>query len=227
LEKEKLSMFSRIKKWLQKEPAEKSFGLKGLDLALLPWLDFRDGFFIEAGANNGVKFSNTLFFERYRNWRGLLIEPIPELAAECRKNRPLSIVENCALVAAGSAQREVAMRYCNMMSIVKGAMQSEEGDLDHIKKGCEVQQIESYELTVPARPLSELLDAHGITHVDFFSLDVEGYELEALKGIDFARHAPRFLLVECRDRATIENFLGPRYEAVADLSHHDVLFRAR
>ena len=77
-------MFSRIKKWFGKSSGEQSFGLNGLDLALLPWLDFRDGFFIEAGANNGVKFSNTLFFERYRNWRGLLIEPIPNLAADCR-----------------------------------------------------------------------------------------------------------------------------------------------
>ena len=129
-------MFSRIKKWLGKGGGEQSFALKGLDLALLPWLDFRDGFFIEAGANNGVKFSNTLFFERYRNWRGLLIEPIPDLAAQCRENRPACIVENCALVAGDSAQREVAMRYCNMMSIVKGAMHSEAGDLEHIRKGC-------------------------------------------------------------------------------------------
>lgn len=220
-------MFSRLKKWFGAGGGESSFGLHGLDLKLLPWLDFRDGFFIEAGANNGVKFSNTLFFERFRNWRGLLIEPIPDLAAECRKNRPHCIVENCALVASGSAQREVAMRYCNMMSIVKGAMHSEEGDMEHIRKGCDVQKIESYELTVPARPLSEVLDQHGIAKVDFFSLDVEGYELEALKGLDFARHAPRFLLVECRDRPAIEEFLAPHYEAVAALSHHDVLFRAR
>ena len=220
-------MFSRLKKWLGKGAGEQSFGLKGLDLKLLPWLDFRDGFLIEAGANDGVKFSNTLLLERSRGWRGLLIEPIPDLAAQCRKNRPNCLVENCALVAADSGAREVAMRFCNLMSLVKGAMHSEAGDLEHIRKGCEVQQIESYELTVPARPLSEVLDQYGITNVDFFSLDVEGYELEALKGLDFARHVPRFLLVECRERETMQNFLAPHYEAVAELSHHDVLFRAR
>lgn len=220
-------MFSRLKKWFAKDKGPQSFGLKGLDLKLLPWLDFRDGFFIEAGANDGARFSNTLFFERNRGWRGLLIEPIPDLAEKCRKNRPDCIVENCALVASDTREREVAMRYCNLMSLVKGAMHSEEGDLEHIRKGCEVQKVESYELTVPARPLSEILDQHGITKIDFFSLDVEGYELEALKGIDFTRHLPRFLLVECRERETIENFLKSRYEAIADLSHHDVLFRAR
>ena len=34
----------------------------------------RDGFFIEAGAWDGEYLSNTLFFERERNWAGLLVE---------------------------------------------------------------------------------------------------------------------------------------------------------
>lgn len=220
-------MFSAITKWLRGREAERSFGLHGLDLKLLPWLDFRDGFFIEAGANDGVKFSNTLFFERYRGWRGLLIEPIPELAARCRQNRPDSIVENCALVSDASARPEVSMRYCNMMSIVKGAMRSDEADQEHIQKGCEVQKVETYELTVPARTLSGVLDQHGVLRVDFLSLDVEGCELDALKGLDFTRHAPRFMLIECRDREPIEQLLAPRYDAVDTLSHHDILYRAR
>lgn len=221
-------MFSRLKKWFGRaKGGGQSYGLHGMDLKLLPWLDFRDGFFIEAGANDGATYSNTLLLERTRNWRGLLVEPIPELAAKCRQNRPACLVENCALVAADSTEREVPMRYCNMMSIVKGAMQSEAGDLDHIRKGCEVQSIDSYELTVPARALSDILDQHGITKIDFFSLDVEGYEMQALRGLDFTRHRPRFLLVECRDRPAIEQFLALHYEPVADLSHHDVLFRAR
>ena len=36
-----------------------------------------NGFFIEAGAAEGVKLSNSLFFEMKRNWRGLLVEPSP------------------------------------------------------------------------------------------------------------------------------------------------------
>ena len=33
------------------------------------------GFFVEAGAWDGVYLSNTLFLERQRNWTGILIEP--------------------------------------------------------------------------------------------------------------------------------------------------------
>src|SRR6202008_2120463 len=83
----------------RKPEAERSFALGGLDLKLDEALGRqRRGFFVEAGANDGVTYSNTLFFERFRGWRGLLVEPLPELAARCRKNRPRCLVENCALV---------------------------------------------------------------------------------------------------------------------------------
>jgi FkbM family methyltransferase len=218
-------MFGFLQRLFRKSPPERSYALNELDLKLLPYLDRRGGFFIEAGANDGVTQSNTLFFERHRGWRGLLIEPIPELAAKCRKNRPRSIVENCALLAAGDPRRELTMQFCNLMSLVKGAMHSEEADREHIEKGCAVQKIETYEVTVPARPLDDILAAHRIEQVDLFSLDVEGFELQVLQGLTQVR--PRFLLVEARDRGAIEAHLAPHYEVAAELSHHDVLFHRR
>ena len=38
----------------------------------------RAGFFIEAGAADGERFSNSLFFEKYRGWSGLLVEANPK-----------------------------------------------------------------------------------------------------------------------------------------------------
>ena len=37
----------------------------------------KDGFFIEAGADEFVEGSNTLRFERKHNWTGVLVEPNP------------------------------------------------------------------------------------------------------------------------------------------------------
>jgi FkbM family methyltransferase len=218
-------MLSTLLRWLGRKAPERFYGMNELDRKLLPFLGNRKGFFIEAGANDGITQSNTLFFERHRGWRGLLIEPIPDLAARCRKNRPRSIVENCALVAAGDPRKEVSMQFCNLMSLVKVAMDSEEADREHITKGCAVQGIQSYEVSVPARTLDDVLASHGIEKVDLFSLDVEGYELPVLQGLTKVR--PKFLLIEARNRAAIEAHLGSAYEVVAELSHHDVLFRAR
>jgi FkbM family methyltransferase len=206
---------------------ERSFALNQLDLKLKPYLGFRNGFFVEAGANDGLDQSNTLLYEKYYGWTGLLIEPIPELAARCRRNRPRCIVENCGLVSFDYPQASVSMRYCNLMSLVKGAMKSEEAEQQHIQTGCAVQKISSYEFTAPAKTLTAVLDQHRVQGIDFFSLDVEGYEIEVLKGLDFDRYRPKFLLIEARFRQEIDALLGPRYEAVATLSHHDVLYRSK
>ena len=36
-----------------------------------------NGFFVESGALDGERLSNSLAFEKHRNWSGILIEPHP------------------------------------------------------------------------------------------------------------------------------------------------------
>jgi FkbM family methyltransferase len=207
---------------------QRYFSLNDLDRKLEQYLNFDGGIFVEAGANDGVRQSNTLHFEACRSWRGLLVEPVPALARQCRLHRPRSIVETVALVAPKEAGKHVTLRYAGLMSVIKGGMKTQEEEQKHIEAAIKVQQItESFELEVPGTTLSTLLDKHGIEEVHLLSLDLEGYELEALKGLDFARHRPHFILVEARYRDDIERFLAPFYKLEDELSHHDLLFRCR
>ncbi|MEX2188421.1 MAG: FkbM family methyltransferase [Pirellulales bacterium] len=212
--------------------ARPSFALDELDLKLARCLAADEalaggGFFVEAGANDGVTQSNTLLLERDHGWRGLLVEPIAALAQRCRANRPQCLVENAALVPLGFADKSIEMTYCNLMSQVKGAMKSAAEEAEHLRRGSACQNLETYKLSVPARTLSAILDKHAVERVDLLSLDVEGFELAALCGIDFARHAPRWMLVEARYRHEIDEFLASRYDVAAELSHHDVLYRRK
>ncbi len=210
-----------------RQPARRYYGLNELDRKLEQYLDFDRGIFVEAGANDGVNQSNTLYFERHRRWRGLLIEPVPEVAERCRRNRPAAIVEACALVPFARAGNTLTIAYANLTSVVRGAMKTAEEEARHIAVGSALQNITTYDVEVVGQPLSLLLDRHGLARVDLLSLDVEGYELQALKGIDFTRHRPRFILVEARYRAEIDAFLAPHYTVRDVLSHHDVLYAAR
>jgi len=214
----------RVKGWLG---LERFHALNMLDKKLLQWLDYRDGFFIECGANDGVTQSNTLFFERYRGWRGLLVEPVPELAAKCRKNRPDAIVEQCALVADCDRGKSINFTYCDLMTTADGALGGAENVQEHISVGAKVQSIEPYRFEAIGCPLSDLLERHHVDHVDLFSLDVEGAESAVLDGLDLKRHAPKLILVETRSQPEVDSRLLPRYELVGKLSVHDLLYRLR
>jgi FkbM family methyltransferase len=210
-----------------RQPHERAFGLDALDLRLAMHVKATGGFYVEAGANDGVTQSNTLFFARYRGWRGLLVEPVPDLARRCAAMRPESVVEHAALVAPDHGGPTVTLRYANLMSVVAGARGSEAEDRRHVERGEALQGVKSYELEVPARTLDAILDAHGVTRVDLLCLDLEGYEPQALRGLDLERRAPEWIMVEAWDRAAIDALLEPRYDVVGLLSHHDVLYRRR
>ena len=207
----------------------RSFALNELDLKLDRIMSGkRGGFFIEAGANDGLAQSNTLFFERFRGWSGLLVEPIPENFERCQTNRPTAIVANAALVPFDFVEPTVQMRYCNLMSMVKGGLRSAEDEAVHIEAGGKVQGgIGTYEVAVRARSLQSILDYHGIKYADLVVLDVEGFEAPVLRGIDFNRFEASNLLIEARYQDEIEEAIGERYEMVEQLSYHDLLYRPR
>ena len=78
----------------------------------------RDGVFVEVGALDGFGASNTYFFEKERNWSGLLIEPNPiEFKKMLEIDRPLSKMENCAI---SNEEREINFLSiggpCNVLS---------------------------------------------------------------------------------------------------------------
>lgn len=199
-----------------------------IDKKLEKYLDYRNGFFIEAGANDGYTQSNTYYFEKLRGWQGILIEGIPELYQQCVKERPNSKVFNCALVANDYPEAYVEMRYANLMSIVRGALKSDRGDDKHIQKAIEAHkgvQIKPYNIKVPARTLNSILDECQVSEIDLFSLDVEGFELNVLKGLDLNKYRPKYLLIESRFKTEIEDYLSKWYKEIDQLSRHDFLYK--
>lgn len=204
--------------------------LNQLDEKLLSYVDRNRGFFIEAGASNGIEQSNTFYFEHERGWRGILIEPVPHRYQECRCNRPGSDVYCCALVPFGYEETFVPMTYGDLMSVAHHAANLLDDSEDHIDRAREHMPGEvPVTFGAVARTLSEIIDESGYTgNIDLLSLDVEGSELNALRGLDFERHRPEYILVEVRGDGEVEAYLKNRgYEHVDDLSHHDVLFRDR
>jgi FkbM family methyltransferase len=197
-----------------------------LDLRLGHFLDLRDGFFVEAGANDGLFQSNTALLERSFGWGGILIEPSPEACRHCRRNRRAPVY-NCALVADSYTASTVTGDFDGYpMGSVGGSRLGRENAF-----------------TVPARTLQSILDESEVSHVDFLSLDAEGYELEILRGLDFDRVTLSYMLIELypdNREPTVSHLEDHGYELLANYSnyntddnpgwdgtHNDYLFRSR
>ena len=142
----------------------------------------RNGFFIECGAVNGETYSNSLFFELQRNWTGLLIEGNPRYhRSMLKKNRRAYMLNACL----STEQRPMTVRFRS-----RGLLSGIVGKIHGKMRGRDV--------TVKCFPLNSIMEALGVSHVDYLSLDVEGPELEILRTVDFTRLRIDIMTVEYR-----------------------------
>ena len=199
-------------------------GLNGIDRRIMAYLPKTPGFFIEAGANDGIRQSNTHVLEKKFGWTGLLVEPIPRLAKLCSRYRKRSIVVNAALVPFSESGKFVHLEDVDLMTSMQMHVDSDDGE-KWIQRAESIQGITRKSVQVRGRALSEIIDEMGSPNIDFFSLDVEGYELSVLQGLDLSRHCPKFMLIETSQESEVSNLLSPYLKKVASLSHHDFLYQ--
>lgn len=200
-----------------------SYSLNSLDIKMEQYLNhIKNGFFIEVGAHDGIMQSNTKYYEN-KGWTGLLIEPNPETFEMCKQNRPNSIVENYCLVSDLSI-KEITLYEAGLMTIAQNSITHHGDAKSHIAKA----NTSIKELKCQATTLQFLLDKHNISNIDFFSLDVEGYEYEVLKGIDFNKIKIGNILLECnveKQYNKIFTLLTTNgFYMKEKLSQHDFLF---
>jgi hypothetical protein len=134
----------------------------------------KNGFYVESGAAGGENLSNSLFFEKSRNWTGLLVEANPaSFQAILQKHRHAYMVNACL-----SPVTKPTIIPFSMAGVIGGLYDYMENShkerVQYRSKGSEIISIQCF-------PLFTILQAMNISHVDYFSLDIEGAELEILK----------------------------------------------
>ncbi len=165
-------------------PEQRSCAQWGEDI--LAWEYFQrktHGFFIEVGANDPVGNSQTWLLEQ-NGWEGILVEPQPACCDRLRAVRKRSRVVQAACAAPeqrGKARFQVAA------SDDRSRLQTGGAEKDVTFTGA---------IEVEVLTLDDVLAAAGNPHPDFVSVDVEGFELDVMKGFDLARHRPGLLILE-------------------------------
>ena len=213
-----------------------STGYKYLDLKLIKEIKpKKKGFFVELGANNGVFQSNTYKLQNEFNWTGILIEPNQKRYIECVKNRSFKNKPKVfcnACVPFEYKDKFVEIEYSDLMSVAKNLNVDEEKIKIHTNKGTKF--LEHSELKhsfgAIAKTLTDILnESLAPINFDLLSLDVEGNELAVLKGLDFNKYRPKWILVETRNNKVKEYLEKNKYYQENVLSKYrnysDVLFK--
>ena len=145
----------------------------------------KNGFYIDVGANDPVDHSVTKAFYD-AGWSGINIEPLPAFHLEFTRQRPRDINLD---VAAGASDGSLTLFD---VPSVNGWASPDRAVADaHRAGGFEVA-----ELTVPVRTLAGICANYVKGDIHFLKVDVEGFEGEVLRGMDFERWRPWVLVIE-------------------------------
>jgi FkbM family methyltransferase len=207
--------------------SRRSFSQEGEDLILARMLEFESGvphFYVDVGANHPKRFSNTFAFYD-RGWKGIAIEPDPELSNLFAVRRPRDRV-----VAVGISEHSGELTYhrfsdpaMNTFDPQLAAEREKDGRWKLLQRS-----------TVPVRTLASVLSEHiEIDHgIGFMSVDVEGFDLAVLRSNDWQRFRPRIVMAESLqsrlrdiDRCPIHSLMAAQgYEIVAK-AHFTCFYR--
>jgi FkbM family methyltransferase len=139
-----------------------------------------DGVFVDVGGYDGVTGSNSLFFEMFRGWNGILVEPAP---TQLRKAEAVRRCPCLGYAVAGEAGTLEFMEVSKGFTQMSGFLDSYEPDLLMRVRGD--KRHEEVVHTLKTKTLNSILAEQNITQVDFLSLDVEGGEMGILQNFDF------------------------------------------
>tara|TARA_A100001015_G_scaffold320627_1_gene447725 strand:- start:2893 stop:3600 length:708 start_codon:yes stop_codon:yes gene_type:complete len=219
-------MYNFFKKLLFNFENKKFYGKNEFDKKLLKYLNFKNGFFIECGAHDGITQSNTFNLEKKLNWHGILIEPSSKFR-ELKKNRSKkNYFFNLALTNDNQKNKKLKFSYYNLMTHRIDSPAIDNLFLDDAKKNGLQKNEKHYFFEANAKTLNQILSQlKKIKKIDFFSLDTEGTELEILEGLNFDHYKVNYILIESRSiNQTVKFFNNKNYKLIDYLDGKDYLF---
>jgi FkbM family methyltransferase len=175
------------RRWFQQAT---SFSQEGEDLILRRVFEGRNsGFYVDIGAHDPRRFSNTYLFYR-SGWRGINVDPLIGESNRFAKIRP-----NDLNLAFGVSTTEGSLEYHKFDEPALNTFSSTQRD-QVLKTSPKYRLIESKLVTT--LPLHQLLDRYlpAGQSIDFLSVDVEGLDFEVLNSNDWTKFRPTFVLYE-------------------------------
>lgn len=137
----------------------------------------RAGVYLDIATNDPVSISNTYFMDRCLGWRGICVEANPSYYEKIHRLRSCDLVPTCV----GKRDGEVVE-----LALEGGAGGILGSTYKHKHKWTR-ENMSVPRLVERCTTVRKILDRGNVRVVDFLSLDVEGHEVEVLRGVDWER----------------------------------------
>lgn len=179
-----------IKPGSQGNLATRAVSQLGQDLWVVEQTDAkRNGFFVEFGATDGVRLSNTWLLETELDWTGICAEPNPVMFEQLRANR--RCMTSTACIGGVSGQNVEFILADAFGGIADFAM------ADHHAQRRDDFRRDGKTMRVTTVSLEDFLVAHDAPReIDYMSIDTEGSEYEILRHFPFDQWSIRLITVE-------------------------------
>jgi FkbM family methyltransferase len=188
------------------------------------------GVMVEVGAADPDFLSLGAAF-RGRGWRVISIEPNPVFAERHRQRGHEVLEYACSYHDADDVEFTVVDSSHGRRDAISFESYSSLGMRGRYARGfaAKANKLKTDTIKVSVRRLETLLASHApdIETIDVLAVDVEGWELEVLSGLDFARHAPGVAIVEnLSDDTSYRAFMSDRgYSLWRSLPPNEVYVR--
>jgi FkbM family methyltransferase len=186
----------------------------------------KNGFYIELGALDGGLYSNTKYFEDKHQWKGVLIEPHPNMFVSLTHNRPNNMLVNNLV---SCSNEPLNYKYFVHHHAAVSGIEST------LPQGHYSTYFDKYDFlpqnNIMLHPVSltAILKASTISHFDLLSLDVEGHEYEVLLSWDFSIPID-VILIETLDNETKNEqcrqlLMQHNYTFYSKCAHNEIYIR--
>lgn len=170
----------------------------------------KDFFFIEIGAHDGVYIDPIYRFVTKHGWRGILVEPVPYLFKKLMQNYTgyTGLTFENAAISNTDDERE----FYYLQKVIDGKDLSGVGSFDKDswlkkkRKRCRnaeekkwwIENVRPHfeKIYVPCLSYQSLLEKHSVKRLDLLQIDVEGYDFDIIKQIDFNNVRPQIIHYE-------------------------------
>lgn len=161
-------------------------------------------FFIEIGSNDGEQHDHLRPFILSEGWKGIMVEPVPYVFERLRRN--YEHVAGVTLDRVAIADHDGVLSFHHLREAEDGETGlpqwydgigsfSRKKVLTHRRHIPDIDE-RLISTEVPCLTFDSLCRKHEVRDVDLLVIDVEGYDAEVLRHIDFAVHRPRLLVYE-------------------------------